>query len=35
MRRHGLNARIAPGGLTEEDGAVAARELLAERSHLD
>jgi DNA-binding LacI/PurR family transcriptional regulator len=29
MRRHGLSPRIVPGGLTEEDGAVAARGLLA------
>jgi DNA-binding LacI/PurR family transcriptional regulator len=30
MRRHGLDAgaRILPGGLTEDDGAAAARALL-------
>ncbi|MGY1661218.1 LacI family DNA-binding transcriptional regulator [Geodermatophilus sp. SYSU D00705] len=28
-RRHGLEPRIVPGGLTEEDGAAAARTLLA------
>ena len=33
MRRHGLDAeiRILPGGLTEDDGAAAARALLARR----
>ena len=29
MRHHGLEARIVPGGLTEDDGAAAARTLLA------
>jgi len=29
MHRHGLAARVLPGGLTEEDGAAAARMLLA------
>ena len=28
MRRHGLASRVLPGGLTEEDGAAAARALL-------
>ncbi|MGK5111401.1 LacI family DNA-binding transcriptional regulator [Geodermatophilus sp. CPCC 205506] len=28
VRRHGLAARVVPGGLTEDDGAAAARELL-------
>ena len=29
MRRHGLSARVLPGGLSEEDGAAAASALLA------
>ena len=29
MRRHGLDGEVVPGGLTEEDGAAAARLLLA------
>jgi DNA-binding LacI/PurR family transcriptional regulator len=29
MRRHGLPSSFVPGGLTEEDGAAAARRLLA------
>ena len=29
LRHHGLEARIVPGGLTEDDGAAAARTLLA------
>ncbi|WP_072919864.1 LacI family DNA-binding transcriptional regulator [Geodermatophilus obscurus] len=29
VRRHGLTPRVLPGGLTEDDGAVAARALLA------
>ena len=28
MRRHGLSARVLPGGLSEEDGAAAADALL-------
>ena len=28
MRRHGLACQVLPGGLTEEDGAAAARVLL-------
>ena len=29
MRRHGLACQVLPGGLTEEDGAAAARVLQA------